>query len=62
MSLCCTVVYKWVTVMDGIQFEFNDIISLYMKNDSEEDGQSAYDIKLSIFDDIIVNKVIYLPI
>ena len=35
MSLCCTVVYKWVTVMDGIKFEFNDIISLYTKNDSD---------------------------
>jgi len=35
MSLCCTVGYKWVTVMDGIKFESNDIISLYTKNDSE---------------------------
>ena len=35
MSLCCTVGYKWVTVMDGVQFEFNDIISLYKKNDFE---------------------------
>jgi len=25
MSLCCKIVYKWVTVMDGIKFEFNDI-------------------------------------
>jgi len=24
MSLCCTVGYKWVTVMDGVKFEFND--------------------------------------
>jgi len=24
-----------VTVMDGVKFEFNDIISLYKKNDSE---------------------------
>jgi len=30
MSLCCTVGYKWVTaVLDGVKFEFNDIISLY---------------------------------
>jgi len=29
MSLCCTVGYKWFTVMDGVKFEFNDIISLY---------------------------------
>jgi len=35
MSLCCTVGYKWDTVMDGVTFEFNDIISLYKKNDSE---------------------------
>ena len=35
MTLCCTEGYKWVTVMDGIKFEFNDIISLYTKNDSE---------------------------
>jgi len=34
MSLCCTVGYKWVTVMAGIKFEFNDI-SLYIKNNSE---------------------------
>jgi len=34
--LCCTIGYnKWVTVMDGVKFGFNDIISLYMKNDSE---------------------------
>ena len=26
MSLCCTVGYKWVTVMDGVKFEFKDII------------------------------------
>jgi len=36
MSLCCTVGCKWVTVMDGVKFEFNDIISLYKKNDSEQ--------------------------
>jgi len=35
MSLCCTVAYEWITVMDVIKFEFNDIITLYMKNDSE---------------------------
>jgi len=34
MSLCCTIGYKWVTVMDGVKFEFNDIISLYKKIDS----------------------------
>jgi len=26
ISLCCTVGYKWVTVMDIFKFEFNDII------------------------------------
>jgi len=35
MSLCCTIGYKWVTVIEGVKFEFNDIISLYKKNDSE---------------------------
>jgi len=35
MSLCCTVGYKWVNVIDGVEFEFNDIKSLYKKNDSE---------------------------
>jgi len=34
-----TVYYKWVTVMDGIKFEFNNIIIslhyLYTKNDSD---------------------------
>jgi len=36
VSLCCTVGYKWVTVVDGVTFEFNDmIIPLYEKNDSE---------------------------
>jgi len=34
MSLCYTVGYKWVAVMDGIKFGFSDIISLDMKNDS----------------------------
>jgi len=44
VSLCCKVVYKtWVTVMDGVKFEFNDTISLYKKNGSER-RQSAYDI------------------
>jgi len=28
-SLCCTVGYKWATVMDGVIFEFNGIKSLY---------------------------------
>jgi len=36
MSLCCTVGYKWITVMDGGKFEFNDKISLYKKNDFEQ--------------------------
>jgi len=31
MSFCRTIGYKWITVMDGIQFEFNDIISLYIR-------------------------------
>jgi len=35
MSFCCTVDFKCVTEMYGFKFEFNDIISLYTKNDSE---------------------------
>jgi len=35
MSLWCTVGDKWVTVMDGVKFEFNDRISLYKIYDSE---------------------------
>jgi len=35
VALCCTVGYKWVTVMDGVKFEFNHIIPFYKKNDSE---------------------------
>jgi len=53
MPRCCIVGYKWVIVKDSVKFDFNDIISLYKKND-----QLAYDITISIFDDIIVNKVI----
>jgi len=33
MSLCCTKGYKWVTVTNGVKFEFNDIIK---KNDPEQ--------------------------
>jgi len=62
VSLCCTVGYKWVTVMDVVEFEFNDIISLYKKNDSERRWSISLCpmILVSIFDDIIVNKVIYI--
>jgi len=35
ISLCCKFDYKWVTVMNGVKFEFNDLISLYKKNYSE---------------------------
>jgi len=28
--------YKRVTVMDSVKFEFNDLILLYTKNDSEQ--------------------------
>jgi len=57
MSLCCIIGYKLVTVMDGVKFEFNVIISCYKKTDSEH---SQPMILLSIFDDIIVNKAIYV--
>jgi len=38
------------------------MILLYTKYDSERIGQSVYDILLTIFDDIILNIVIFLPI
>jgi len=34
--LCCSVGYKWITVINGFKFEFNDIISLCMNNGSEQ--------------------------
>jgi len=37
ISFCCTVVYKWVIVVDGIKFESNDI-SLYTKTILSGDG------------------------
>jgi len=49
MSLCCTVGYKWVTIIDDVKFEFNDIISLYKKNDSERKRSEAYDISQVYF-------------
>jgi len=38
VSLCYTDVYKWVTVMNGVKFEFNEMISSYKKNDSDKEG------------------------
>jgi len=26
VSFCCTVSYKWVTIMDSVKFELNDIM------------------------------------
>ena len=49
VTLCCTVGYKWVTVMDCVKFEFNDIISLYTKNDSERWRFVNVDILYYIF-------------
>jgi len=34
-SLCSRIGYKWVTVMDSVKFEFNDVITMYKKNDFE---------------------------
>ena len=63
MSLCCTVGYKWVTVMDGVKFEFNDIgniIAVWEKRFWAKTVSQPM-ILVSIFDDIIkVNKVIYI--
>ena len=44
--------------MDDIKFEFNDIISLYMKNDSERRGSVSigYFI-LYLYTTIIINAV-----
>jgi len=44
MSICCTVGYKWVTVIDGVKFEFNDIHHCIRKTILSENGQLAYDI------------------
>jgi len=35
VTLCCTIGYKWVIVMDGVKSEFNGLKSMYTKNDSE---------------------------
>jgi len=42
--------------MDGVRFEFNDIIISYCmrKTILSENGQSAYMILLNIFDDILL--------
>jgi len=63
VSLCCTVGSKWVTEMDGVKFEFNDI-QKYTKNDLSEDSLSAYNITKyeGIFYDIIEVKVIHFSI
>jgi len=48
-SLCCTASNKKITVLDGIKFELNDIISLHMKNDPEQrrfDSQGYYTLYL----------------
>jgi len=49
--------------MDGVEFELNDILSFnhcIRKTILSENDQSAYDILLSIFDNIKVIKVIYI--
>lgn len=56
VSLWSTVGYKWVTEIDSIQFEFNSMILFYERNDFEWRSM----ILLSILDDIIVNKIIYI--
>jgi len=42
VSLGCIVGYNWVTVMDCINFGFNDIIFLYKKTIQSKVGQSFY--------------------
>lgn len=44
MLLCCTVGYKWITVMDGVKFKFNDTKPLYTKTIQSKDGLLAYNI------------------
>jgi len=59
---------KWVTVMDGVKFEFNDIISLYTKTILSEDGLSAYNILyynhivIILFPDYFQNYCEFSPI
>ena len=45
--------------MDGVKFEFNEYHCI-RKTILSENGQSAYMVLLRIFDDIIMNKVIYI--
>lgn len=58
MKVCYIVGYKCLTIMDGIKFEFNDITLLHTKTILSEDGWSANNIIRSMFDDVIVKKVI----
>jgi len=61
VSFCGTVGYKWVTVVNCVKFKFNDMIPLYKKNDSERTlAVSQPMILLSIFDDIIMNRIIVI--
>jgi len=48
--------------MDGVTFEFNDIKSLYTKDDSEQRWSAYNNIIWSMFDDIIVIQVIYFSV
>jgi len=47
VSHCCTVSYKWVIVLDCVEFEYNDIISLYTKKGTDEEGQPVCDTPIT---------------
>lgn len=38
ISLRCTVGYKWVNLIDGVKFEYNNIIILYTKSSLSGDS------------------------
>jgi len=61
VSLCCTVGYRWVTfVIEGVKFKFNDIKSLYTKNNSErwDDGLLAYNITMYFL--MVLSMIIFI--
>jgi len=62
MLFCYTVGYKWRTLMDGIKFEFNVIISSYTKKDSERGWFVSLDILYFIYIVITYYLLIRWPV
>jgi len=55
MSLCCTLGYKWLTVMHGVKNEFNGIIPLYTKR---ERGDALYQPRKFLYYIYIIIKTV----